>query len=91
MIKDTEIAIVYAASKALELLAKDPYISAEEIIPLVMISLDANADAKIMAVAAINGVVRMRREFKDLGDKQVIQKYIDEFRKNTNLAEGISS
>lgn len=76
MIDDIEVAIVSAASKALQLLNKDPYMSFEEIIQNVMRSIDASSDIKIKAIAAVNDIVKMRRQFKNLSDKQIIQNYI---------------
>lgn len=87
MIEDIEIAIVSAASKALELLNKDPYVSFEEIIQNVMRSIDANSDIKIKAIAAVNDIVKMRRQFKNLSDKQIIQNYIESLPKGNESEE----
>lgn len=80
MINDAEIAIVSAASKALELLKKDPYMPIEEIIKIVMLHVNASSNAKIQAIAAVNGVVKIRREDRTMTDRQIVQQAVSDYR-----------
>lgn len=80
VIKDAEIAMVAAAHKALELYKKDPNIETEEVIKIVMKSIDANTNSKIPAVAAVNGVLRLKRQSPSISDKQIIERFVSENR-----------
>ena len=84
MIEDKEIAIISAASKALELMEKNPHVEVEEIIKIVMGNLDAKSEEKIPAIAAIDAVVKLKRENLNMGNKQIIQKLLDNYRARNN-------
>jgi len=77
MIKDKEVAMVAAGHRALEILKLKPTIPVEEIIQEVIPSLIAKTDVKIAAIAAITGVVKLKREKSDLSDRQAIQNFIN--------------
>ena len=81
MIKDAEIAIVGAVSKALQIMNKDPYISPEEIIQNVMSSIEAKSEAKISAVASVNNAIKLKRYDKNLTDRQIIQQAVSDYKK----------
>ena len=78
--------MVSAASKALELYEKNPNVEIEEAIKIVLNTLDATRESKIPAVAAVNGVLKMKRASPGISDKQIIQKFISD---NKGLAEPI--
>jgi hypothetical protein len=82
MINDGEIAIVSAVSKALQLLDNDPSMPTEEIIKMVMKSVEAGAEAKIHAVAAVNEAIKIKRQFSNFATKQIIQQAVDNYRKS---------
>ena len=77
MIKDREIAMVNAASKALEIMDNSPDADTEDIIKYVMASLDAPSELKIQGIAAANEIIKMRRAYRELTDKQVLQLFVD--------------
>ena len=77
MIKDREIAMVNAASKALEIMNQSPMADSEDIIKYVMASLSAPPEIKIQGVAAANEIIKLRRARQDLSDKQVLQLFVD--------------
>ena len=81
MIKDAEIAIVGAVSKALQLMNKNPNISSEEIIQEVMSSIQAKSTAKIYAVASVNNAIKLRRHDKGMTDRQITQQAVSDYKK----------
>jgi hypothetical protein len=81
MIKDKEVAMVSAGHKALEILEKDPTLPIEEIIQKVMSHIFAKPDVKIVAISAVNSIVKLKRKNPDMSDKQVIQEFISTSKK----------
>lgn len=77
MIKDKEIAMVAAGHKALEILKIKPTIPVEEIIQEVILEIVAKTDVKIAAIAAINSVVKIKREHPERSDREAIQEFIN--------------
>jgi len=77
MIKDREIAMVNAASAALEFRAKYPRIWDEDIIKKVFSTINAKSELKIYGVAAANEVLKLRKSYQDLTDKQILQMFVD--------------
>jgi len=82
MIEELEVAIVYGGTKALRLLEDNPLLNVEDAIKDVMTSLDAPEEIKISAISAVNDILKMKRQFPNLGDKELIQKYINELNDN---------
>ena len=81
MIKEAEIAIVSAVSKALELLNKNPNISSEEIIQEVMSDVKAESTAKIAAIASVNNAIKLKRYDKTMTDRQITQQAVSDYKK----------
>lgn len=77
-IKDKEIVIVNAATKALDLYSKDPYIETEKVIKEVVQGINTDNELKIIAVAAIDAVLKMKRKNPALPNKKIIQRFLDE-------------
>ena len=73
MIKETEIAIVNAVSKAVQLMNNEEDILPEKIIQGVMTSLKAQPQVKIQAIAAVNNAIKLKRQNPNLSDKQIVQ------------------
>lgn len=80
MIKDAEVAMVHAASYALEAQEKNIGASVEEIIKhfLKESSYDIKSELKVYSVAAINEIIKMKmsKENKSLSNKQLIQMFV---------------
>jgi hypothetical protein len=92
MIKEIEIAIVNAANRALKMYSKAPNLSTEETIKKIMPFLegdDMNEKAKVAAIAAVNGVLKIKRQHKELLDREIIEKFLKENK--AALDERISS
>ena len=81
MIKEAEIAIVGAVTRALQLLEKNPEMFSEEIIQEVMSSVQAQPDAKIYAIASVNNAIKLKRHDLSLGNKQIVQQSVSDYRK----------
>jgi hypothetical protein len=81
MIKDAEIAIVGAVTRALQLLEKNSDISSEEIIKNVMSSVEAQPEAKIYAIASVNNAIKLRRQDSNLSDKEIVQQSVSSYKK----------
>lgn len=82
MIKDTEIVIVSAVTKALELLDKDPTISPEKIIQQVMSSVIAKSDAKIYAISSVNNAIKIKRNNLRFSNRQIVQGAVSDYKKS---------
>ena len=80
MIKDAEIAMVNAATYALEAQEKNTWANVDEIIKhfLKDSSHDIKSELKIYSVAAINEVLKLKnaRENKGKTNKQLIQMFV---------------
>lgn len=80
MIKDAEVAMVHAASYALEYQDKKYTADVEEIIKqfLKTSSYDVKPELEVYSVAAINGIIKlkMNKENKSLSNKQLIQMFV---------------
>jgi hypothetical protein len=81
MIKEAEIAIVGAVTRALQLLEKDSEMSSEEIIKSVMSSVEAQPDAKIYAIASVNNAIKLKKHDPNMSDKQIIQQSVSDYKK----------
>jgi hypothetical protein len=81
MIKDAEVAMVNAATYALEAQERNPGASVDEVIKhfLADSSYDMKSDVKIYAVAAINEVLKLKRakENKAKTNKQLVQMFVN--------------
>jgi hypothetical protein len=87
MIKEIEIAIVNSANRALKIMKKAPHLQVEEIIKKLLPFFEAEGmseEAKIAAVAAINGVINLRRVHRELGDREIIERFMREYKKTFN-------
>lgn len=85
MIKEIEIAVVNSASKALKIYKKAPNLSIEEIIKKVILFLqadDMNQKAKIAAIAAVNGAIKLKKQHKELLDREIIERFLREYKAN---------
>lgn len=83
MIDNPELAVVNAASRALKIHKKAPNLPVEDIIKKIMPFLAADEmteKAKIAAIAAVNGVIKLRRQDKTLAERQIIEKFVKENR-----------
>jgi len=79
MIKDKEVAIVNAATMALEYKEKHPRAWDDDAVAFVMKNIEAPTNIKIYAVAAANEILKVRvaEGFKSMGDKQILQQFVD--------------
>jgi hypothetical protein len=88
-----EVVMIAAASRALEIKVKHPSWEYEEILPEVIRSLEydeprGDTEAKINAVAAVDKILKLRRENPKLTNKQLVQKLVDDSRKSFVNLEG---
>ena len=80
MIKNSEIAMINAASYALEYRDKNPEADIEEIIRRVMENLDAlrtNKNIKIFGMAAASEALKLKKENKNKTNKQILQIFVN--------------
>lgn len=79
MIKEKEIAMVNAATMALEYKEKHPRCWDDDAVAHVMKNLEAPANIKIYAIAAANEILKVRGSagFSSLTDKQILQQFVD--------------
>jgi len=79
MIKDKEIAMVNAATLALDYKEKHPRCWDDDAVAYVMKNLEAPQKVKIYAIAAANEILKVRAAegFKNMGDKQILQQFVD--------------
>jgi hypothetical protein len=82
MIKDAEIAMVHAATYALEYQDKKYNADVEEIIKefLTQFRFEVKANVKVYSIAAISEIVKLRnsKENKGKSNKQLIQMFVKE-------------
>ena len=79
MIKNSEIAMVNAASYALEYQDKNPGADIEEIIRKVMSNLDVlrtDKNLKIFGIAAASEALKLKKENKNKTNKQILQMFV---------------
>jgi hypothetical protein len=80
MIKDAEVAMVHAASYALEAQDRNIGASVEDIIKhfLQDFKLEIRSDVKIYSIAAINEIIKLKsnKENKGKSNKQLIQIFV---------------
>ena len=79
MIKNSEIAMINAASYALEYQDKNPEADIEEIIRRVMNNLDAlgtKNNLKIFGMAAASEALKLKKENKHKTNKQILQMFV---------------
>jgi len=79
MIKNSEIAMVNAASYALEYQDKNPGADIEEIIRKVMGNLDVlktKNNLKIFGMAAASEALKLKKENKHKTNKQILQMFV---------------
>jgi hypothetical protein len=79
MIKDAEVAMVNAATYALEAGERNPGAGVDEIIKhfLADSSYGMKSELKIYAVAAINEIIKLKRGNKGKSNKQLIQMFVN--------------
>ncbi len=80
MIKNSEIAMVSAASYALEYQDKNPRAEIEEIIRGVMNNLDAlktKNNIKVFGMAAASEALKLKKENKNKTNKQILQMFVN--------------
>jgi hypothetical protein len=88
MEKEIEVAAVNSASLALKINKKAPHLELEDIIKKVLPFVSADElsqDAKIAAIAAVNGVVKLRRSNKILSDREIIERVLKELKASLNV------
>ena len=79
MIKNSEIAMINAASYALEYQDKNPEADIEEIIRRVMNNLDVlgtKNNLKIFGMAAASEALKLKKENKHKTNKQILQMFV---------------
>ncbi|MEK6817177.1 MAG: hypothetical protein AABX80_00070, partial [Nanoarchaeota archaeon] len=79
MIKNSEIAMVNAASYALEYQDKNPGADVEEIIKRVIQNLDSlrtEKNIKVFGIAAASEILKVKKENKHKTNKQILQMFI---------------
>ena len=79
MIKEKEIAMVNAASLALDYKEKHPRCWDDDAVAHVMKNLEAPQKIKIYAIAAANEILKIRGSagFSSLSDRQILQQFVD--------------
>lgn len=80
MIKYSEIAMINAASYALNYQDKNPTADTDEIIQKVIENLDvfdAKKELKILGIAAASEILKLKKENKHKTDKQLLQMFIN--------------
>jgi len=85
MIYEIEIAVANAVDRALKINKKAPHLEVSEIIKKILPFLNAdemNQESKIAAIAAVNGVIKLRRSNKILGDREIIERILKELKSN---------
>jgi geranylgeranyl pyrophosphate synthase len=73
IIKEPEIAMINAASSALDYLARKPRANDEETIRHIILSVNAKDEAKLGAIAAADKALKMNRINPESSDKQIVQ------------------
>ena len=76
--KDVKMAMMVAASKAIEYKKKKPHAETEEILRYVMKAIIARGDAKIGAIAAATRAVKYKEQNPDAKDKEIMQRVMNE-------------
>ena len=76
--KDTKVAMMMAAGKALELKRKKPQADTEEILKQVMKDIKASGNAKIGAIAAASRAIKYREQEPGAKDKDIMQRVMNE-------------
>jgi hypothetical protein len=76
--KDVKLAMMIAASKAIEYKKKKPYAETEEILRHVMRAVNAHGDAKIGAIAAATRAVKYKEQNPNAKDKEIMQRVMNE-------------
>ena len=93
MIKNSEIAMVSAASYALEYQDKNPGAEIEEIIRGVMNNLDAlktKNNIKVFGMAAASEALKLKKENKNKTNKQILQMFVNNSKSFTEkVSEGM--
>ena len=93
MIKNSEIAMVSAASYALEYQDKNPRAEIEEIIRGVMNNLDVlgtKNNLKIFGMAAASEALKLKKENKHKTNKQILQMFVNNSKSFTEkVSEGM--
>lgn len=71
-----QVFMVNTASKALEYQNERPHAEIEEIMKHIILSLGSEnkTDLKIFGIAAANEVLKMKRAFPQLSDKEILQR-----------------
>ncbi len=80
MIKNSEIAMINAASYALDYQDKNTDADAEEIIQKVIENLDnleTKKNLKIFGIAAASEILKLKKENKHKTDKQLLQMFVN--------------
>lgn len=80
MIKHSEIAMVNAASYALEYQDKNPRAEIEEIIQRVIQNLDTlrtEKNIKVFGIAAASEILKLKKENKHKTNKQILQMFVN--------------
>ncbi|MEK6824061.1 MAG: hypothetical protein AABY06_03430 [Nanoarchaeota archaeon] len=80
MIKHSEIAMVNAASYALEYRDKNPGADIEEIIRKVIENLDdlrTEKSIKVFGIAAVSEILKLKKENKHKTNKQILQMFVN--------------
>lgn len=80
MIKDSEIAMINAASFALDYQDKNPMADTEETIQKVIENLDnigVKIDVKIFGIAAASEALKLKKENKHKTNKQILQAFVN--------------
>lgn len=76
--KDVKLAMMIAASKAIEYKKKKPQADTEEILRHVMRAVNARGDAKIGAIAAATRAVKYKEQNPGAKDKEIMQRVMNE-------------
>ena len=86
-IKESEVAMVSAASAALKILNKDETKTTEEIIQEVVSLVRAKTDAKIASISAANQAIKIKRQNPEFGDREIIERAVKEAKSGLGIVE----
>jgi hypothetical protein len=78
MISNIKLAMMLAATKALEYKKEHPDEEVEEMIKHIMHNFPSSSDAKVGAIAAANKAIKYKRGNPKMRDKEIVQMIADE-------------
>ncbi len=85
LIKNKEITMVAAISKALDIMKSDLEMPSDEIIQGVFGKIRGNTESKIAAIAAVNSAISLKRKNPSMLSREVIERIVKETKFNPEI------